>query len=434
MLTRSRLGWLSGLVLLVGFVLGMYHLLRLRFERGDVYPPYSSLRADPLGTRALLESLQRLPGLHAGRFFQETQKLGEGRGTTLLVLGLSPGTHLGTTEDEAKELERFMSKGGRLVLSFRPVNSRPLAQLLQDRDQLRPSPESKSGRKRGDEAGPPGRGKKRSAPKRKSGETPLMGHPVDLDERWQFALAYQGLPRDDQGGNVPVRVERAADDAGLPADLTWHTALYFDKLGPDWRTLYVRGKLPGVVERPFGAGSLVLAADSYFLSNEALRVERQSTLLAWVVGRASRVLFDETHLGVQQDPGIAVLIRKYRLHGLVVSFLLLALLFVWRNAVSFVPPYEETAALLPADVVAGRDSAAGFVNLLRRNIRPRDVLQVCFQEWKRSCAHGRADLQGRASALEALLRQEASRKPAEQDAPRTYQAMCRALQAPAPDA
>ena len=39
----------------------------LRFESGDVYPVYSSLRSDPLGTRAFYDSLEDLEGY--GRTF-----------------------------------------------------------------------------------------------------------------------------------------------------------------------------------------------------------------------------------------------------------------------------------------------------------------------------------------------------------------------------
>ena len=41
----------------VAFVLGVLQLFRLRFEQGDVYPPYSTLRADPLGSMALYERI-----------------------------------------------------------------------------------------------------------------------------------------------------------------------------------------------------------------------------------------------------------------------------------------------------------------------------------------------------------------------------------------
>ena len=37
-------------------------LFELRFAAGDVYPRYSSLRSDPVGVRALYDSLARLPG------------------------------------------------------------------------------------------------------------------------------------------------------------------------------------------------------------------------------------------------------------------------------------------------------------------------------------------------------------------------------------
>src|SRR5229473_4914133 len=50
-------------VLLVAvFLIGIVELFLLRFAAGDVYPPYSSLRADPSGTRALYESLEKIPG------------------------------------------------------------------------------------------------------------------------------------------------------------------------------------------------------------------------------------------------------------------------------------------------------------------------------------------------------------------------------------
>ena len=50
-----------GLVLAV-FVAGLILLFRLRLGQGDVFPAYSSLRADPLGTLALHDSLAQLPG------------------------------------------------------------------------------------------------------------------------------------------------------------------------------------------------------------------------------------------------------------------------------------------------------------------------------------------------------------------------------------
>ena len=46
-----------GVTRLITFCYGVAHLLVLRFQTGDVYAPYSTLRSDPLGTRVLFESL-----------------------------------------------------------------------------------------------------------------------------------------------------------------------------------------------------------------------------------------------------------------------------------------------------------------------------------------------------------------------------------------
>ena len=51
------------------FLYGVITLLIMRFQVGDVYPPYSSYRSDPLGTKAFYEALNLLPdGRGNGRF------------------------------------------------------------------------------------------------------------------------------------------------------------------------------------------------------------------------------------------------------------------------------------------------------------------------------------------------------------------------------
>ncbi|MDD3293771.1 MAG: hypothetical protein PHG20_03695, partial [Geobacteraceae bacterium] len=59
------------LLLLCAFGAGVYLLLHNRFERGDVYPPFSTFRSDPDGTRAFYLALGRLPGMEARRNFLE---------------------------------------------------------------------------------------------------------------------------------------------------------------------------------------------------------------------------------------------------------------------------------------------------------------------------------------------------------------------------
>jgi hypothetical protein len=109
--------------------------------------------------------------------------------------------------------------------------------------------------------------------------------------------------------------------------------------------------------------------------------DRQSALLSWLIGANREVMFNETHFGITESPGIATLIRRYRLTWLVAGLLVVAGLYVWKNSTSLVP--KPSADVTEAHV-AGRDSATGFVNLLRRSIPTDQVLAVCFAEWRKS--------------------------------------------------
>jgi len=128
---RSRIHLALFLVLLACFGAGVVHLFHLRFEGGDVYPPYSSFRADPLGTRALYESLDRLEQVSCRRNLTPLKKLGQGEGRTLWILGVEPWDLLYEEADTLRSLEGFMATGGRLVISLRPLlGDRP--SLLRD--------------------------------------------------------------------------------------------------------------------------------------------------------------------------------------------------------------------------------------------------------------------------------------------------------------
>jgi len=161
--------------------------------------------------------------------------------------------------------------------------------------------------------------------------------------------------------------------------------LYFDGTETPWKTWYKSGGKPVVIGRSFGRGTVVFVADSYLLSNEALSKERAPRFLSLLAGNAKRIIFDETHLGVTESPGIATLVRKYRLHGMVAALLVVALLFVWSNAVPFVPPAESSGGR--REGIEGRDASAGFVSLLKRNIPPGELVPACVAEWRRSFMH-----------------------------------------------
>src|SRR5215510_7702586 len=102
----------------VVLVVGIVHLFDLRFDVGDVYPPYSSLRSDPLGTMALYEALGRLSGLEVERDFSTTNVLPPGSATTYLHVASTIDEWLLIPVSTLAEIEKFAAVGGRFVVTM----------------------------------------------------------------------------------------------------------------------------------------------------------------------------------------------------------------------------------------------------------------------------------------------------------------------------
>lgn len=335
-----------------GFFYGLWKLYELRFAAGDIYAPYSSLRADPMGTKALYESILQLPNASAARNYLPIEKAPKGN-ATLLFLGVEPFIFEASQEERLKEFEALARSGARVVIAMRPLLRLP-------------------------------------APKPSAG-TEVHEAPAIL-KRWHVGFGYITRPADEE------------DEAtGTPKQ----TALYFRYEGENVDRL----------ELPFGNGVIVLLANCYGLSNEALAGDRDTELLAWTIGGNKQVIFDEHHLGITESGGIVTLARKYHLEGMAAALLLLLGLFIWKNSTSFLPARE------PADTddsVAAKDISAGLANLLRRNVPKKQLLQVCFEEWENSQHGGRYYSPVKLERVRNLARQEG-------DAAGTYRGMSKIL-------
>src|ERR1039458_4312797 len=101
------------------FLFGLWKLYELRFTAGDIYPQYSSLRADPLGTKALYESLQQIPDISTARNYREIESLPKGK-STVLFLGENPFLFELMPQDQIKEYEALAASGARVVIALRP--------------------------------------------------------------------------------------------------------------------------------------------------------------------------------------------------------------------------------------------------------------------------------------------------------------------------
>jgi hypothetical protein len=413
------------------FAYGIVKLFELRFQSGDFYPAYSSLRADPLGTMALYESLGKMRGVSVRRDFSTSNRLPEERGTVYLHLASETGEWNLIPDDLFKELKNFVGSGGRLVITYFPETSvfryewdlDKTNSVTTEKDTNAPATKLKGTNapleKVKDTNAPPV--KKEKSDKWKKG---ILGDKswVSLEDEWGFHEGFQKLVQDGDAYE-PVTVTNVSD-LELPTTMTWHSALIFTNCNPAWTTVYARGTNAVVIERKFSHGSVVIASDSYFVSNEAMLSDRHADLLAWLVGGNGHVVFDEAHLGIFERPGIAALMRKYRLHGFAAGLLLLAALFIWKNSASLVPPLADERR---DDFVTGKDAAAGFVNLLRRNVPSRDVFGVCFAEWKKSAAVSGKISRGRLQQAEAIFAAENSLPQKDRNPLATYRTISETL-------
>ena len=389
-------------LLLIAFLFGVGHLFVLRFQTGDVYPAYSSLRSDPLGTRVFYESLENLGDIDLHRNYRFLHSFKPKPDTTLFYLGTSADNYDKVPQELIEVFDRLAESGGRLVLSFLPLN-----QKHEEKAKLKKTPESQ---------------------KAKNVECPQESKKnglISLKNHWGIGFEFnQNLPVKD--GNY-LALDAVSNRHNLPAVISWHSNLYFDLLDKSWQVLYSSEGRAVMIERPFGKGSLVLCADSFFISNEALRSERQPQLLVHLLGRHSNIIFDEAHFGIFKQPSVAALLRHYRFHWVLLVLAVMALLFVWKNVVYFVPPRKDD---IPsgADVVSDKDYTQGLISMLRRNIPRAEILQVCGQEWERTFKKDKRVQSAVLGRVKEILRTLALSSKKKMDAVHGYRKISRTIQ------
>ena len=470
----------AGVVALLVFAALTAGIFNLRSESGDVFAPYSTYRADPLGMMALYGALQSaLPGATVERYLRPIEELPDGEGKTFVIVGAQLGP------DPLPILERieaFAVRGGRVVIAFRPIMQHyhldDFRDLMRERDKASKDDDSNdddsSAKPAGDggqaqESGPdisededgaasdgnhtsdsseanetgtqpdePGAGdvpppgdaehtdtKTDEDGDEKPDELDWGPEMVDISERWAFAYDFQ-----DPGDGFPSI--RASDTVLVEPAVAWRSGLYFEPEGDAWKPVFVRAggsdEHPRVLlmERQMGAGSLVLCSDSYFFSNEALRNDRAPELIAWVIGTNPAILFSEVHLGTQQHDRIMTLIRRYRLHGVLLGFLMLGILFVWKNSSTLVPrrDYVSTAARPQTDLQ--RSHQDGLDNLLARFVAQDELMETCLREWLQ---YGHAN--PKAPAIDAFyqsLRHKPAREPGDRWAVSAYNYVVQEIQ------
>ncbi len=389
-------------LLLIAFLLGVGHLFVLRFQTGDVYPPYSSLRSDPLGTRALYESLANIDDITIRRNYNFLHSLKPESDVTFFYLGTSAEPYDPLSAVLTGAFDRLMQSGGRLVVSFSPINRKYVKKA---------NPKRKTESQKMEDA----------ECREKSEKNSLIA----IKKYWGVGFEFnQNLPTKD--GSY-LALDAVSNRRDLPPVISWHSNLYFDLLDESWQVLYASKGHPVLIERPVGKGSLVLSADSFFISNEALRSERHSQLLVWLMGPNSKIVFDEAHFGIYKQPSVAALLRHRRFHWVLLVLVVMALLFVWKNAVYFVPPHKDDA-LSGADVVSDKNYTRGLIAMLRRNIPSNKILQICGQEWERTFKRNKRVQPETFEQVKEILRTQAPSSKNRMDVVSGYREISRTIQ------
>ncbi len=336
------------IAILIGAIGRFAHL---RFQSGDLYPAYSTLRADPIGAKALYESLKRLEPRHVLRNVESFQLSSHSPGGTIVFLGMDHGAVLA----EQEILRNLARDGGRVLVALDARNSK--SDQAARKPPLRTVPA----------LAPPVKGKA-------STNTNMVAW-VGMNQI--FGLDVRAFKHTND-----LEAVSAKDEASLPKSMPWFGHYYLSGGSNKWETIYEVEDEPVILQQKIGLGSVIICADSYPFSNEALHGRPEPAFLLWALGGGS-VQFDETHLGIERGTGVAVLMREFRLHGLVLGCLLVVALWIWRNSAPLVPaaaPVDSTGA----ESVEGKTAREGIVHLLRRNLKDVEVLNASLEEWAKT--------------------------------------------------
>jgi len=380
------------IALLAGTAAGFGVLFSMRLNRGDSFPLYSSQRSDPLGTRVLYESLSELRGVHVNRSFEPLAQLGDQPERTIILAGFGVADWTGVSQKTWEAVDRVARRGSRLVIALRAVHD-----LESATESVSPvaKPPKKPKQEQKAEPTPDQKPKEEAKPEPKLNVGEKWGAPAE--KRWLMGDAKR---TDAAPTEFPERLRSGSD-------------LFFKlEANSPWTVLYRRGVEPVVIERRLGRGSVVVMADAYFLSNEAMQRDRAPALLAWLIGQETEIEFNEGHLGVFEDRGIMALARSYGLTGAFVALAFAAALLVWNRSALFVPPARESE-----ETGLTYNQIAGLEALMRRTFSRDELTAACLKEWRTTA---------RAADVERVERAVAAVPPKSSPA-MIYNAVARAL-------
>ena len=318
---RGGRAWVLAALLAACFLWGVVSLFNRQFAAGELYPRFSSMRTDRLGTKLLYESLAKLPGITVERNFLPMEFLPRD-GASLVLIGMDPMQVNWNDGLLLQAVDRIASRGNRVVIA-----------MYVDPERERVRPEDLERREKG---------------KRKDSGKP---EPPPLRTMWKVDLKLDDIPKSDH-------------------------QLYFSE-ADGWRVRDRAGAKLLAIERDSGKGSVLLMAESEGFTNGSTVELDGLAEVCGALGPYRRIVFDEQHLGVAESGSIVGMARQFRLTGLALGLALCAAVFIWKNASGFPPPSPSRTD----GRLSGRTSHAGLVTLLKRHVPASELAAVCWKEW-----------------------------------------------------
>lgn len=344
---RGGMAAIAGIALLIAFGVVLFKAVVRRAENYSYYADYSSLNSESSGLKAYYETLVRL-GVAVSRNYHPFLKL-EGQKGTVIYAGPNLGDFRFRSEKDLEQFERVAQAGARVFILFQTKETR-YEKVVAPKPEVK-APNDKKAVK------PPEEGKRR----------------VDaMLKRWGVEEVETDEP------NVKRNRElEALTPSIIRREVLWH----FAKWDARWKPLLsATDEKPILLERGFGQGSIVLLAGAEPFTNQQLLTKPDATLLAVTMTGRQPLIFDEAHLGVAETDTVAGLARQHHLEWVLLGFLALAALYIWRNTVSFIPPPQPVSE----SGVNGRDAHAALTSLLAQSVSRETLLKELGSEWKRS--------------------------------------------------
>ena len=400
----SRISLLLLAAAIVGFLVVAWSIADNRLRSGDIFPAYSTLRADPMGYGVLHAVLEADARVAVGRHLRPEDMLRAGPGDVVVLAGVDTQSLFGRVDGEA--LDRLAASGAHIVLLAspefeykRPADGRRergqqarrerLEAERVERERRRAAERERMRRAReGGDAGDGDAGKRQDpgtsgqgAEKEAESGKPEEGSEGELDPLrnwralilpWEVDFSVADLPQDKE---APPRIRDASRADGAPRELPQTLRVsgalrVIPRKEGKWEPLYLLDGEPVALTSVHGKGRITLLSDSYVLSNEAMASLQPAEWVVHLFGGARRVIFSEHHLGVVENRTLADLARSYGLGPAMLSAVFVLLLMFWRQSSRLLPPREQEG-VIAAPQVSG---AAALSPLLARAMQPGDIV------------------------------------------------------------